>query len=370
MKVQQLTPLAGYLPRQINQGAWVGAYTLPKLKAIAAAEASRASAWPRWTLPICSLGTPYEQLEQLGPGLLPPLYHEALTDALKAQLVARIQTCFPVYRDDKAATNAATNADIRIVELPSATLPAIEPPAIAAFSVDTTVEEHGPHLPLATDTIQSYDALERLQRVESAVELVRPVDYGQLAWGLPFGMSVDITADLLAEYVQRFATAIQRWLKPGAIYVVDVHGSITHREAIVAGLRRSEAQRWKFRWLHEPLAEFASERGDQHAGGVETRLVEQAAPTLLDREWWPDRLEEIARGQMDFATAVELTPDLAAFQRHVEQRELNGIIGDILNYQALDTAELVGRIDALTLADARELLSDQPLEQHAGQQLW
>ena len=228
MKVQQLTPLAGYLPRQINQGAWVGAYTLPKLKAIAAAEASRASAWPRWTLPICSLGTPYEQLEQLGPGLLPPLYHEALTDALKAQLVARIQTCFPVYRDDKAATNAATNADIRIVELPSATLPAIEPPAIAAFSVDTTVEEHGPHLPLATDTIQSYDALERLQRVESAVELVRPVDYGQLAWGLPFGMSVDITADLLAEYVQRFATAIQRWIKPGAIYVVDVHGSITH----------------------------------------------------------------------------------------------------------------------------------------------
>lgn len=34
-----------------------------------------------------------------------------------------------------------------------------------------------------------------------------PLEYGQLTWGLPFGMSIDITAALLTRYVRGYVDA-------------------------------------------------------------------------------------------------------------------------------------------------------------------
>ena len=91
----------------------------------------------------------------------------------------------------------------------------------------------------------------------SELELIRPLDYGQLAWGLPFGFSIDLTAELLTELRHRLRQMRSSGGSvPMAVYVVDVHGSITHRQAIIDGLQRSECDCRAFRWLHEPLAEF------------------------------------------------------------------------------------------------------------------
>jgi creatinine amidohydrolase/Fe(II)-dependent formamide hydrolase-like protein len=95
-------------------------------------------------------------------------------------------------------------------------------------------------------------------------------------------------------------------LRSLALYVVDGHGSIIHRSAIQAGLAASHCPRWMFRWLHEPLVEFAGARGDQHAGGVETALVQRVSPDLVDPHWWPHRIDELAAGQMTMESAVEL----------------------------------------------------------------
>ena len=46
-------------------------------------------------------------------------------------------------------------------------------PRILAFSVDTAVEEHGPHLPLATDRIQSYAVLAKLAEETAGLALAR-----------------------------------------------------------------------------------------------------------------------------------------------------------------------------------------------------
>ena len=231
---------------------------------------------------------------------------------------------------------------------------------IVAFSVDTAVEEHGPHLPLATDTIQSYGVLRQLAQQVPDLAMIRPVDYGHLTWGLPFGMSIDVTPSLLTRYVTGFTNAVCRWLKPRALYVVDVHGSIVHREAIQEGLRQSECQKYAFRWLHEPLVEFAGDRGDQHAGGVETVLVEQFDPALVDAQWWPGRLDDLMAGQMDLATALGLSEDVRDFIAHVQQVETsgpacNGIVGVIENARQLDAAQLLARMLTVASDDLRLL---------------
>lgn len=358
--------IADYLPRQVNSGQWVTACTLFELR-------DRLTE-TRFVLPICSLGTPYEELtanvsdDEL---VLPPLFHEAMDDDLCDAIVTRIRQCFPLF---ELAPNAAEHSDRLRVEFHDAQpLRRIASPNVYSFSVDTAVEEHGPHLPLATDTVQSYSVLLQLKEEIDGFIAGQPIEYGHLTWGLPFGMSIDLTPELLTRYVTGYANAVLDWCRPETMYVVDVHGSIVHRQAIIAGLEQSRVERWAFRWLHEPLIEFASERGDQHAGGVETALVELASPALIDRRWFPSRIADIEAGQMTLEKAVELTPDLREFIRYVEQYGANGIVGKIRNYETLDAAAMfesmlsVARNDVINLlensADASQhIAGDSPWE--------
>ena len=342
--------LSLYLPHRINEGAFVANYSLPVLEEMVGRQP--------WRLPICSLTTPTRELAQLGPLVLPPLYREAMDASLQVELVTRIGECFPYFQG--TAKRGQVGDCVEVVELPAGPGNPVPAGQVVAFSVDTAVEEHGPHLPLATDTIQSYSVLRRLTQRTEQLTLLRPVDYGHLTWGLPFGMSIDITPSLLTRYVTGFANAVQDWLQPRALYVVDVHGSIVHREAIQEGLQQSECHAFQFRWLHEPLVEFAGERGDQHAGAVETVLVEHMAPGLVDARWWPARIEQLQRGQMNLESAIELSDDVRDFVRYVEQQEqagepVNGIVGVIENAWQLDASDLVSRMMRVATRDLLNL---------------
>ncbi|MDA1050619.1 MAG: creatininase family protein [Planctomycetota bacterium] len=337
--------LSDYLPRTVNRGSWLTAYTLNELQARISDQ--------RIVLPICSLGTPFEELASLGAFVLPPLYHEALDDELKHALIARIHSCFPYFEETFAANESSTS--VEVVEMPRVRHDAPPKPRVLSFSVDTAVEQHGPHLPLATDTIQSYLVLGRLAEETDGFLVGPPVEYGHLTWGLPFGMSIDITPALLTRYVTGFANALQDWSQPEAMYVVDVHGSIVHRTAIVDGLKASSVERFAFRWLYDPIVEFAGDRGDQHAGGVETAMVELANPDLIDRRWWPARVDELQARQMDLETAIELTPDLTRFIEHVKSHSLNGIVGDVRNYYNVDAPTMLARMLEVTRADLKKL---------------
>ena len=230
------------------------------------------------------------------------------------------------------------------------------PNTVALVPIGST-EPHGPHLPLATDTLQSYAVLERLAAERDGVVIAPPVDYGQLTWGLPFGMSVDITAELVTRYVCGYANAIADWLQPKATYVVDVHGSIVHRRAIQDGLAQSRIGRWSFRWLHDPLVPLSGDRGDQHAGGVETALIEFINPALVDSDWFPTRWDELLAGQMSLEDAVALSGDMGAFIERVENEGLNGIVGGLENYDAVEGADLMERILEVSRADLDSLFS-------------
>ncbi len=348
-----------YFPSRVNDGPWITAWTLFRLRELPGDT--------QFALPVCSLSESYQNIATEGCIHLPPLFAEALNPELERRLLNQILKCFPEL-------NATSNLQ-RVDEIRHATGSSTPSkpakPKVLAFSVDTAVEEHGPHLPLGTDTIQSYSILRKLADSFDGFQIAKPLEYGQLTWGLPFGFSVDITTDLLTEYVTGYTNALMQAEQPESIYVVDVHGSITHRQAIVEGLKRSDCQRWAFRWLHEPLAEFAAERGDQHAGGVETALVEYANPNLIDRDWFPSRESDIVAGQMTLEKAVELTPDLGSFAKYVDTQECNGIVGNVSNYHSLNSAAMFDRMLSLATSDVEALLAGDTFEgQQAGQSFW
>ena len=334
-----------FVPARINTGPWVGGYSLAALK-------TRIGAG-RVVLPICSLGTAPEELARLGPWVLPPLYHEALDTDLRRDLVAQIRRCFPFYEGSQA--RAKFRGTLEVVELPPRRPPSDEIGAeVLAFGVDTTVEQHGPHLPLATDTIQTYAVLRQLATEFDGLVVGTALEHGHLTWGLPFGLSIDLTPPLLTRYCLGFVNALMDCYQPKAIFVADVHGSIVHRESVQAALRQSRCQRWAFRWLYEPLTDFCAQRGDMHAGGVETTLVAQINRELVDAEQWPRREAELVAGQMTLNEAVELSADLPKFVREVETRGCNGIVGDLRN--RVEGPVLFARMMEVARADVRGLL--------------
>jgi creatinine amidohydrolase/Fe(II)-dependent formamide hydrolase-like protein len=341
-------PYPAWLPQQVNTGPWSSHYTADELE--------RRLDHERVILPICSVATPSEQMEELGPLVLPPLFREALDTDLKSALLARIEHCFPYLHGSRRRLQAKTN--IEIVEIPAqSSARRVTGPRILAFSVDPAVEEHGPHLPLATDRIQSYAVLAKLAAECSDLALAPPLDYGHLTWGLPRGLSIDTTPELLVRYVAGCARALADRYQPEALYVVDVHGSPVHRRAIQDGLAAAGISRWMFRWLHEPLVEFAAERGDQHAGAVETAVMEAIDPGLLDARWWPSRKPELAAGEMSFELAIELQADLSRFIEFAETHPWNGIVGRIENYPDLDGAALLERMVIVARQDIGDLLA-------------
>ena len=337
-----------FVPPRINTGPWVAGYSREALQ--------QRIAGSRVVLPICSLGTPPAQLAELAPLVLPPLYHEALTPELKAALVAQIARCFPFFEGTRA--RAEFRGRLEIVELPpQRPAPPARPPRVLAFGVDTTVEQHGPHLPLATDTIQTHAVLRRLAGEFDGLVVGPALEHGHLTWGLPFGFSIDLTPQLLGEYAGRFIDALLDWQAPAALYVADIHGSIVHRQTIQDALRRSRCARSAFRWLHDPLVEFAGQRGDVHAGGVETALVAHIDPNLVDATWWPARSDELVAGRMTAADAIALTPNLPEFIRRVEAEPLNGIVGDVRNARTFAAQDLFNRMLAVAREDVRRLLA-------------
>jgi creatinine amidohydrolase len=336
-----------FSPDRINTGPWLAGYSLAALR-----ERVQST---RVVLPVCSLGTSAAELAALGPLVLPPLYHEALDADLKAALLTQIRRCFPFFEGTRERANYRGGFDI--VELPAKTPPPMtRRPKILAVGVDTTVEQHGPHLPLGTDTIQTYAVLQQLASETEGLVVGPPLHYGHLTWGLPFGLSIDITPALTARYMTSFVNALLEVTSPEMLYVADVHGSLAHRNAIQDGLRKSRCSRWAFRWLHDPLAEFGADRGDMHAGGVETALIQHINPGLVDPRWWPGRIDDLAAAQMTTAAAIELSSDLPRFIRRVESQRLNGVVGDVHNAARLDARELMDRMTDIAQSDVNGLV--------------
>jgi creatinine amidohydrolase len=152
-----------------------------------------------------------------------------------------------------------------------------------------SVEPHGPHLSLVTDTEISLGAAERaanrLRRHNLEAVIAPPVAYGVTDCAAGFPGAVSIPPDVLTAYL---AAVVDGFLASGAAHVclINNHLEPAHDTAVRAvqtgrpPARVSVACPLTRKWARTLSDEFKS--GACHAGRYETALVLARDPTLVD----------------------------------------------------------------------------------------
>ena len=137
-----------------------------------------------------------------------------------------------------------------------------------------SVEPHGPHLPLCTDTLISQGAAalaaQQLTTGERVAVIAPAVPYGVTDFAAGFAGAISVPAEVLTPFLNRIAAA---FLADGAAAVrAALYGLPSGRASIACPLSR--------RWGRTLSAEYKS--GACHAGQYETSLVLAVEPGLVD----------------------------------------------------------------------------------------
>jgi creatinine amidohydrolase len=174
------------------------------------------------------------------------------------------------------------------------------------------VEPHGPHAPLATDSIISMAVCERVANQLGAAGGVRalvlpPIDYGVTRYSAAFPGAVSISAGTLRSLVAEVCSTLRDSGFRHRV-IVNSHFEPEHVDALRDAAADSQSAFFDLtrRRMAERLTdEFRS--GAAHAGRYETSIVLAERPALVDSarmhvlpELIVDMPAAIAAGQHDF----------------------------------------------------------------------
>ena len=175
-----------------------------------------------------------------------------------------------------------------------------------------SVEQHGPHLPLATDAMVanavSRAAAERLDETGDTVLVAPSLNYGASGEHEGFPGTISIGHEALCGLLVEFGRSATRWAR-GVIFV-NGHGGNVATLTKAVDLLRYEGRAVAWTSMDLPDA-------DAHAGETETSLLRFLAP-------WSVRVDLMAPGATE--PVRELMPRLRS--EGVLGVSANGVLGD------------------------------------------
>ena len=194
-----------------------------------------------------------------------------------------------------------------------------------------SLEQHGPHLPLDTDTRIAVAVARRACQGRAGVALAPALPVGASGEHAAFPGTLSIGAEALAAcLIELGRHASLHW--PALLLVNGHGGNVTAVEAAVGRLRYEG--RACLAW-HAALPE-----GDAHAGRSETSVMLALAPGAV-------RLDAAERG--DVRPLGEILPLLR--ERGVRAVSANGVLGDPAGASAAQGEQLLARlVDSLSAA--------------------
>ncbi|MEU1184264.1 mycofactocin biosynthesis peptidyl-dipeptidase MftE [Streptomyces sp. NPDC005820] len=214
--------------------------------------------------------------------------------------------------------------------------PAVPTGALVLVPVGST-EQHGPHLPLDTDTVVAHAVARRTADALAPGPYGPPVVAPPLAYGASgehagFPGTVSIGQEALRAVLVELARSLSLWA--GRVVFVNGHGGNAATLDWALGLLRAEG--------HDAARTgCAVSGGDAHAGRAETSLMLHLAPERV-------RLRAAVAG--DTRPLADLMPDLRA--HGVRAVSPSGVLGDPAGASAEEGSRA---LDAMVSATARRI---------------
>jgi creatinine amidohydrolase len=185
-------------------------------------------------------------------------------------------------------------------------------------------EQHGPHLPLGTDTLIAVAVAERVAALASdECAVAPPVTYGASGEHAGFPGTLSIGTEALTTLLVELVRSADQF---GGVVLVNGHGG--NRDAVAAAVSRSHADgRMALAWW--PVVAG----GDAHAGRIETSIVLAVAPDEVD-------VDRMAPGRTE--PFAELWPALRA--SGLATVSPNGVLGDPRGASAAEGERLLSEL--------------------------
>lgn len=196
-------------------------------------------------------------------------------------------------------------------------------------------EQHGPHLPLGTDTTVATTVAGRV-----GLPVTAPIAFGASGEHEGFPGTISIGTETLAAVLVETGRSACRWAR--RLCFVNGHGGNVPALVTATTLLRYEGRDVAWHSCGVPGA-------DAHAGRYETSLMLALAPDDVD----------LARAEVGNTTPLrELMPALRAGS--VRDVSPNGVLGDPAGASAAEGAETV----AVMAAALRDALADWRVSEH------
>ncbi|MFB6127754.1 MAG: creatininase family protein [Halolamina sp.] len=217
-----------------------------------------------------------------------------------------------------------------------------------AFVPLGSTEQHGPHLPLATDHIIA-ESLARATADRTGYLCTPTVNVGVSPHHDQFHGTMSVDPPAFRDYVEALTRSLRTHGIDRVVYVNAHGGNVQHLQEVARRLRQDRvafATEWMWNESIPELVEELFETNGPHAGPKETAMVMHAAPELVDES----RLEAARDdGCVDLAAAGHSREGARVHYDAIENSP-NGAFGDPTDATAAKGEEL---FEAATDALAR-----------------